>query len=68
MTDLYDCQDQDDIDDKIDAEIACAKFSHINKAVLYLYVIGYTQTEIGAIVGYSHQHISRILRSMCKSA
>jgi DNA-directed RNA polymerase specialized sigma subunit len=68
VTDLYACQDQDSVDNKIDAENAIGRLNHIEKAILYLYVSGHTQSEIGAIFGYHQSTICRILNSMHKSA
>ena len=58
---LSDFISHDNIDKRIDAEHAIGRLTHIEKAVLYLYVTGHSQAEIGAIIDYSQQHISRIL-------
>ena len=50
-----------DADRKIEAEQAIEKLGHIDRAVLYLWVEGYTQAEIGVMFGYSREHINRIL-------
>ena len=53
-----------DADRKIEAEQAIEKLGHIDRAVLYLWVEGYTQAEIGVIFGYSERHIRRILANI----
>lgn len=53
-----------DADRKIEAEQAIEKLGHIDRAVLYLWVEGYTQVEIGVIFGYSERHIRRILANI----
>lgn len=55
-----------DADRKIEAEQAIEKLGHIDRAVLYLWVEGYTQAEIGVIFGYSERHIRRILSKICE--
>ena len=55
---------QENIDKRIDAEKAIGRLTHIEKAVLYLYVTGHNQEEIGGIIGYSQRHISRILQGI----
>ena len=53
-----------DADRKIETEQAIEKLGHIDRAVLYLWVEGYTQVEIGVIFGYSERHIRRILANI----
>ena len=53
-----------DADRKIETEQAIEKLGHIDRAVLYLWVEGYTQAEIGVIFGYSERHIRRILANI----
>jgi DNA-directed RNA polymerase specialized sigma subunit len=55
-----------DADRKIEAEQAIEKLGHIDRAVLYLWVEGYTQAEIGVIFGYSQQRISQIIADISK--
>ncbi len=61
MTGFSDLFAEESVDDKLDAQRAIDKLGHIDRAVLYLWVIGYTQREIGYIFGYSERHIRRIL-------
>ena len=51
----------DDVDKKIEIQEAIRQLGHTDRAVLYLWVIGYTQAEIGVMFGYSREHINRIL-------
>jgi len=53
-----------DADRKIETEQAIEKLGHIDRAVLYLWVEGYTQAEIGVIFGYSREHVNRLLARM----
>lgn len=61
---LSDYVSHEDVDRKIEIEEAIGRLGHIDRAVLYLWVEGYTQAEIGAIFGYSREHINRILAKM----
>ena len=61
---LSDYVSHEDVDRKIEIEEAIRRLGHIDRAVLYLWVEGYTQAEIGAIFGYSREHINRILAKM----
>jgi len=61
---LSDYVSHEDVDRKIEIEEAINRLGHIDRAVLYLWVEGYTQAEIGAIFGYSREHINRILAKM----
>ena len=56
----------DDVDKRIEIEQAIGQLGHTDRAVLYLWVTGYTQAEIGVIFGYSQSQISRILKNLCK--
>ena len=57
----------DDVDKKIEIEQAIGQLGHTDRAVLYLWVIGYTQAEIGVMFGYSQARISQILNAIYKS-
>ena len=48
-------------DKRIEIQEAINQLGHTDRAVLYLWVIGYTQRETGYIFGYSERHIRRIL-------
>ena len=66
MTDLDDLfpPDEQGVENKIDVTRAMGRLSYREAAALYLWVTGYTQAEIGAIFGYSREHINRILAKM----
>lgn len=65
---LSDVVSQENADKKIEIEEAVNRLGHIDRAILYLWVEGYTQAEIGAIFGYSQQRISQILANISKSS
>ena len=58
---LGDFVSQENADKKLEIEEAINRLGHIDRAVLYLWVEGYTQVEIGRIFGYSREHINRLL-------
>lgn len=58
---LGDFISQENVDKKIEIEEAIGRLGHIDRAILYLWVEGYTQVEIGRIFGYSREHINRLL-------
>jgi len=57
----------DDVDKKIEIEQAIGQLGHTDRAVLYLWVIGYTQNEIAQMFGFSQSKICRILGNLHKS-
>ena len=59
--------DEQGVENKIDIERAMRRLSYREAAVLYLWVTGYTQEEIGEAMGVSQQRISQILENTCKS-
>ena len=61
---LSDYVSHEDVDRKIEIEEAVNRLGHIDRAVLYLWVEGYTQAEIAHIFGYTREHINRILAKM----
>ena len=66
MTDLDDmfALDEQGVENKIDVERAIGRLSKREAAVLYLWVTGYTQAEIGRMFGYTDRHIRRILANI----
>lgn len=58
---------QENVDKRIEIQEAIKQLGHTDRAVLHLWVIGYTQAEIGAIFGYSQARISQILANIYKS-
>ena len=61
---LSDIIAEENADKKIEIEEAVNRLGHIDPAVLYLWVTGYTQAEIGVMFGYSERHIRRILANI----
>ena len=66
--DLIDFLSDEDAETRLEAQERIDDVGRVERAVLYLWVTGYTQEGIGCMFGYSQQHISRILTNMCKSA
>jgi len=60
--------DEQGVENKIDIERAMGRLSYREAAVLYLWVTGYTQAEIGEKMGVSQQRISQILANISKKA
>ena len=56
--------DEQGVENKIDVERAMGRLSKREAAVLYLWVTGYTQAEIGRMFGYTDRHIRRILANI----
>ena len=65
LADMF-APDEQGVENKIDVERAMGRLSKREAAVLYLWVTGYTQAEIGEMVGCDQSTISRILASMHK--
>jgi len=63
---LSDVVDNQNADRKIEIQEAIERLGHIDRAVLYLWVEGYTQAEIAHIFGYCQQRISQILANISK--
>ena len=58
---------QENADKKLEVAEAIGQLGHVDRAVLYLWVTGYTQAEIAEIFGYSQSKICRILANLHKS-
>ena len=61
---LVDFVSEEDAEKRIEVQERIDDLSRIERAVLYLWVTGYTQAEIAHMFGYSQQHVSRILSSI----
>lgn len=69
LTDMFAGNNSTDgIDNKLDAQKAIEKLGHIDRAILYFYITGHTQQEIGDILGYSRSQISKLLDKMNEKA
>ena len=66
IDDLFDSEDLESIELKIDFERLLAALSERDRKIAVLYAFGHTQEEIGAIVGLCDQRISQILANIKK--
>ena len=64
---LGDFVSQENADKKLEIQETIQRLGHIDRAVLYLWVIGYTQEEIAHIFGFSQSKICRLLGNLHKS-
>ena len=67
LADMF-APDEQGVENKIDVERAIGRLSYREAAVLYLWVTGYTQEEIGEAMGVNQSTISRILANMHKKS
>ena len=67
IDDLFDSEDMESIERKIDFERLLTTLSERDRKIAVLYAFGHTQEEIGAIVGLCDQRISQILANIRKS-
>lgn len=68
IDDLFDSEDLESIERKIEFEQLLARLSERDRRIAVLYAFGHTQAEIGEIVGLCDQRISQILANIRKSA
>ena len=68
IDDLFDGEDFESVERKIDFERLLKRLSPRDRKIAVLYAFGHTQEEIGAIVGLCDQRISQILANIRKSA
>ena len=66
IEDLFDSEDMESIERKIDFERLLTTLSERDRKIAVLYAFGHTQEEIGAIVGLCDQRISQILANIRK--
>ena len=66
LTDMF-APDEQGVENKIDVERAIGRLSRREAAVLYLWVTGYTQAEIGEAMGCDQSTVSRVLAKMHKN-
>lgn len=67
IDDLFDNENLESIERMIDFERILAGMSERDQRIVALYAYGYTQAEIGAIVGLSQHHVGRVLEKMSKT-
>ena len=65
---LSDYISSENVEQKLDVEKAVNRLGHIDRAVLHLWVEGYTQEEIASIFGFSQSKICRLLANLHKCA
>ena len=65
--DLIDFLSGEDAETKLEAQERIDGLGRVERAVLYLWVTGYTQVEIGRMFGYTQGRISQILRGINKT-
>ena len=68
IDDLFDSEDLESIERKIDFERLLTTLSERDRKIAVLYAFGHTQEEIGAIVGLTQRRIGQILQEISKSA
>ena len=66
IDDLFDSEDLESVERKIDFERLLTTLSERDRKIAVLYAFGHTQEEVGAIVGLSQRHIGRVLEKMSK--
>ena len=66
IDDLFDSEDMESIELKIDFERLLKRLSPRDKRIVYLYASGHTQEEIGAKVGLTQRRIGQILQEISK--
>ena len=61
---LSDFVSQENADKKLEIEEAINRLGHIDRAVLHLWVEGYSQVEIAGIFGYTDRRVRQILANI----
>ena len=64
---LVDFVSEEDAEKRIEGQERIDDLSRIERAMLHLWVEGYTQAEIAHMFGYSQARISQILNNIYKS-
>ena len=66
IDDLFDSEDLESVDLKIDFERLLMRLSERDRRIAVLYAFGHTQEEIGAKVGLTQRRIGQILQEISK--
>ena len=66
IDDLFDSEDLESVERKIDFERLLTTLSERDRKIAVLYAFGHTQEEIGAIVGLTQRRIGQILQEISK--
>ena len=67
ISDLFDSEDMESIELKIDFERLLKRLSPRDRRIAVLYAFGHTQEEVGAIVGLTKGRICQILADIKQS-
>jgi len=68
ISDLFDSEDMESIERKIDFERLLSTLSERDRRIAVLYAFGHTQEEIGAELGLTKGRICQILADIKQSA
>ena len=68
IDDLFDSEDMESIERKIDFERLLSTLSERDRCIAVLYAFGHTQEEIGAELGLTRRRIGQILANISQSA
>lgn len=68
IDDLFDSEDFESVERKIDFERLLKRLSPRDRRIAVLYAFGHTQEEVGAELGLNQSQICRVLANMHKSA
>ena len=68
IDDLFDSEDLESVERKIDFERLLTTLSERDRKIAVLYAFGHTQEEIGAIVGVTKGRVCQILADIKQSA
>ena len=66
IDDLFDSEDFESVERKIDFERLLKRLSPRDRRIAVLYAFGHTQEEIGAKVGLTQRRIGQILQEISK--
>ena len=66
IDDLFDSEDMESIELKIDFERLLKRLSPRDRRIAVLYAFGHTQEDVGAIVGLTQRRIGQILQEISK--
>ena len=66
IDDLFDSEDFESVERKIDFERLLKRLSPRDRRIAVLYAFGHTQAEIGAKVGLTQRRIGQILQEISK--
>ncbi len=68
IDDLFDSEDLESVERKIDFERLLTTLSERDRKIAVLYAFGHTQEEIGAELGLTRRRIGQILANISQSA